>query len=332
MAAPLPNVLLQEDPVMSALPVRPELQHIHDMYKKAEGAFWTVDEVDFGQDRHDWETKLTEAERGFLGMVFAFFSASDIIVNNNLAETFLRELKPFVVRRLLAFQMMMENIHSETYAITIDVLVPDKDKKLRLLDALREVPAVREKAAWCDRWSDPATATLGERLVAWACVEGIFFSGSFCALFWLKSRNLMPGATFSNELISRDEGLHRETSVALFHLLPEDQKPSPERCLEIVASAVRHETAFIGHALPQNLAGMNADLMGQYIQCVADNLLRALRLPNHFGTHNPFPFMDMISLPGKTNFFEKRVGEYAKARVARNQGAEDAISFHDEEF
>jgi ribonucleotide reductase beta subunit family protein with ferritin-like domain len=326
------NLLLQDDEVMSALPVRPELQHIHDMYKKAEGAFWTVDEIDFAQDRHDWETKLTEEERGFLSMVFAFFSASDIIVNNNLADTFLREMKPFVVRRLLTYQMMMENIHSETYAITIDVLVPDKARKLRLLDALREVPAVREKAAWCDRWSDPAAASLGERLVAWACVEGIFFSGSFCALFWLKSRNLMPGATFSNELISRDEGLHRDTSVALFHLLPADQKPSPERRLEIVTSAVAHEKAFIMHALPQNLAGMNADMMGCYIECVADNLLRALAMDGHYGTPNPFPWMDMISLPGKTNFFEKRVGEYAKARVAKNQAAEAAISFHDEDF
>jgi ribonucleotide reductase beta subunit family protein with ferritin-like domain len=325
------NILLEEDEVMSALPVRPELQHIHDMYKKAEGAFWTLDEIDFAQDRHDWETKLNEEERGFLSMVFAFFSASDIIVNNNLADTFLREFKPFVVRRLLAFQMMMENIHSETYAITIDVLVPDKARKLRLLNALRDVPAVREKAAWCERWSD-LSVPLGERLVAWACVEGVFFSGSFCALFWLKSRNLMPGATFSNELISRDEGLHRDTSVALFHLLPAAQKPSPERCLDIVTSAVEHEKAFITHALPENLAGMNAEMMGTYIEFVADHLLRALGMENHYGSRNPFPWMDMISLPGKTNFFEKRVGEYAKARVAKNEAADAAISFHDEDF
>jgi ribonucleotide reductase beta subunit family protein with ferritin-like domain len=325
------NILLEEDEVMSALPVRPELQHIHDMYKKAEGAFWTLDEIDFAQDRHDWETKLNEEERGFLSMVFAFFSASDIIVNNNLADTFLREFKPFVVRRLLAFQMMMENIHSETYAITIDVLVPDKARKLRLLNALRDVPAVREKAAWCERWSD-LSVPLGERLVAWACVEGVFFSGSFCALFWLKSRNLMPGTTFTNELISRDEGLHRETSVALYHLLPAAMRPSPERVLEIVTSAVGHERDFITHSLPENLAGMNAGLMGEYIECVADNLLRALGLPDHYRSANPFPWMDMISIEGKTNFFEKRVGEYAKARIARNEGADDQLDFNDEDF
>lgn len=327
---------------MSALPVPVELEHIHAMYKKAEGAFWTVDEIDFAQDRRDWEGKLTEEERHFLSMVFAFFSASDIIVNNNLANTFLRELKPFVVRRLLTFQMMMENVHSETYAVTIDILVPDRAEKLRLLDALREVPAVREKAAWCEQWDDPESASLGERLVAWACVEGIFFSGSFCALFWLKSRNLMPGVTFSNELISRDEGLHRETSVALYHLLPPDMQPSPARILEIVAAAVEHEKAFIAHALPQNLVGMNAALMGQYIECVADNLLAALNLPARYRSDNPFPWMDMISIQGKTNFFEKRVGEYAKSTIARNGGEVDpsgvggtggsASLFDDEDF
>jgi ribonucleotide reductase beta subunit family protein with ferritin-like domain len=325
-------ILLRDDPVMSALPIPAELEHVHAMYKKAEGAFWTVDEIDFAQDRRDWEAKLTEEERHFLGMVFAFFSASDIIVNNNLADTFLRELKPFVVKRLLTYQMMMENIHSETYAITIDILVPDRERKLHLLDALRSVPAVRDKASWCDRWSDPAAATLGERLVAWACVEGIFFSGSFCALFWLKSRNLMPGVTFSNELISRDEGLHRETSVALFHLLSGSMKPSPERILEIVTSAVRHEKGFINSALPANLVGMNAELMGQYIECVADNLLRALGLGNHYRAANPFPWMDMISIEGKTNFFEKRVGEYAKSKVARNEASEDVLRFDDDEF
>lgn len=325
-------ILLRDDPIMSALPVAPELQHIHEMYKKAEGAFWTVDEVDFAQDRRDWETKLTDEERHFLSMVLAFFSASDIIVNNNLADTFLREFKPFVVRRLLTYQMMMENIHSETYALTIDVLVPDRAAKLRLLNALEEVPAVRHKAAWCGKWSDPSTASLGERLVAWACVEGIFFSGSFCALFWLKSRNLMPGTTFTNELISRDEGLHRETSVALYHLLPAAMRPSPERVLEIVTSAVVHERDFITHALPENLAGMNASLMGEYIECVADNLLRALGLADHYRSANPFPWMDMISIEGKTNFFEKRVGEYAKARIARNEGADDQLDFNDEDF
>jgi ribonucleotide reductase beta subunit family protein with ferritin-like domain len=325
-------ILLRDDPIMSALPVAPELEHIHAMYKRAEGAFWTVDEVDFAQDRRDWETKLTDEERHFLSMVLAFFSASDIIVNNNLADTFLREFKPFVVRRLLTYQMMMENIHSETYALTIDVLVPDRARKLRLLNALQEVPAVQHKAAWCGRWSDPASASLGERLVAWACVEGIFFSGSFCALFWLKSRNLMPGTTFTNELISRDEGLHRETSVALYHLLPAAMRPSAERVLEIVTSAVAHERDFINHALPENLTGMNAALMGQYIECVADHLLRALGLANHYGSANPFPWMDMISMEGKTNFFEKRVGEYAKAKIARNEGAEDQLAFDDEDF
>jgi ribonucleoside-diphosphate reductase subunit M2 len=295
------------------------------MYKKAEGAFWTVDEVDFGQDRHDWETKLTEEERGFLGMVFAFFSASDIIVNNNLAETFTARAE--ALRGAAAAGLPDddgEHPLGDLRDITIDMLVPDKDKKLRLLDALREVPAVREKAAWCDRWSDPATATLGERLVAWACVEGIFFSGSFCALFWLKSRNLMPGATFSNELISRDEGLHRETSVALFHLLPADMKPSP-RARASRSSAPPSPTRRLHQ--PRAAAEPRRHERGPSWASTSSasptTCCAALAAAHPLRRANPFPWMDMISMPGKTNFFEKRVGEYAKAKMARNQGAED---------
>lgn len=325
-----PCILTTESDVMSALPIPSSLRHIYDMYKKAEGCFWTLDEIDFSHDRKDWEEKLNDDERHFLSMVLAFFSASDIIVNNNLGDNFLRELKPFVVRQLLTFQMMIENVHSLTYATTIDVLVPDPDRKLALLDALKSFPPVQAKAAWCDRWTDPMTASLGERLVAWACVEGIFFSGSFCALFWLKKRNLMPGVTFSNELISRDEGLHRDTSIALFHLLPHSQRPDEERVLEIVLSAVSKEKGFVCDALPVNLIGMNARMMATYIEFVADHLLSSLGYGTHFNVTNPFPWMDMISIEGKTNFFEKRVGEYAKSKIPRTEHA--AFSLDGEDF
>jgi ribonucleotide reductase beta subunit family protein with ferritin-like domain len=324
-------ILLREDPIMSALPVPPELAEIEALYDRAEGAFWTVGEIDFGQDRHDWETKLTAEDRHFFGMVLAFFSASDIIVNNNLGENFMRELKPFAVRRLLAFQMMIENTHSVTYATIIDILYPDPAEKLRMLDALRTFSEIAAKAEWCDRWTVPERATLGERLVAWACVEGIFFSGSFCALFWLKKRNLMPGTTFSNELIARDEGLHRDTSVALFRLLPEAMRPSPERVLEIVRGAVERETAFVCAALPVDLVGINARSMAQYIEFVADHLLASLGFARSFRAENPFPWMDLISLEGKTNFFERRVGEYAKSKVPINEASGDAV-FEGEDF
>jgi ribonucleotide reductase beta subunit family protein with ferritin-like domain len=320
-------LLLSEDPVMSALPVRPEFAHLLDMYKKAEGAFWTLDEIDFSQDKLDWDTKLSAEDRHFFSMVFAFFSASDIIVNNNLGDNFLRELKPFAVRQLLTFQMMMENIHSTTYATTIDVLIPNAADKLKLLDSLKNFPAIKAKAAWCDRWTDPSSATLGERLVAWACVEGIFFSGSFCALFWLKKRNLMPGATFSNELISRDEGLHRDTTVALFKLLEEELRPGEERVREIVGSAVEFEKEFVCRALPVDLIGINSRTMSQYIEFVADHLLASLGFSRLFKSGNPFPWMDLISMEGKTNFFERRVGEYARAKIPRNEAA---LQFDDE--
>lgn len=325
-------MLCREDEILSALPVRPELRIIHDMYKRAEGSFWTLDEIDFSQDKLDWDTKMSADDRHFFSTVFAFFSASDIIVNNNLGDNFLREFKPFVVKQLLTFQMMIENIHSVTYATTIDILIPDPAEKLKLLDALRHFPAVKAKAEWCDRWTDPASATLGERLVAWACVEGIFFSGSFCALFWLKKRNLMPGATFSNELISRDEGLHRDTSVALFKLLEPEFRPTPLRVLEIVLSAVQFEKAFVCDALPVDLIGINSRTMAQYIEFVADHLLSSLGMATHFAVQNPFPWMDLISVEGKTNFFEKRVGEYAKSKIPMNDTALSAADIINVDF
>jgi ribonucleotide reductase beta subunit family protein with ferritin-like domain len=321
------SILTTDDPVMSALPVRPEFEVMYAMYKKAEGAFWTVDEIDFSQDKLDWDTKLSDEDRHFFSLVFAFFSASDIIVNNNLGDNFLRELKPFAVRQLLTFQMMMENIHSTTYATTIDILVPEPAEKLKLLDALKTFPAVKAKARWCDRWTDPATATLGERLVAWACVEGIFFSGSFCALFWLKKRNLMPGATFSNELISRDEGLHRDTTVALFKLLEPHLRPTEERVREVVSSAVEFEKDFVCNALPVDLIGINSRTMSQYIEFVADHLVTSLGFARIFNSANPFPWMDLISVEGKTNFFERRVGEYARAKIPKNEAT---LEFDDE--
>ena len=323
------NLLTSPDPILSALPKRPEFAEIDHLYERAESAFWTVHEIDFSQDRAHWDA-LTPPERQFISWILAFFSASDIIVNNNLGENFLREFLPFSIRRLLAFQMMIENTHSMTYATNIEELIPDPAEKLRLLDALSTFPPIQRKAAWCERWTDPATATLGERLVAWACVEGIFFSGSFCALFWLKKRNLMPGTTFANELISRDEGLHRDTSIALYRLLPAGDKVSYARLLEIVVSAVDFEKAFIGEAMPEGLTGMNAGLMGQYIEFVADHLITSLGFAAHYGTPNPFPWMDLISLEGKTNFFERRVGEYSRSTVPGNEVGE--IDLRDEDF
>lgn len=299
---------------------------IWELYKKHKASFWTAEEIDLSGDLRDW-AKLNEGEKHFIAHVLAFFAASDGIVNENLAVNFLSEVQLPEARCFYGFQIMMENIHSETYALLIDSYINDPQEKLRLFHAIETVPAVKRKAEWALRWIEEGT--FAERLVAFAAVEGIFFSGSFCSIFWLKKRGLMPGLTFSNELISRDEGLHCEFACMLYSML--QHRLSKERVFEIIGDAVRIEKEFITDALPVNLIGMNASLMGQYIEFVADRWLQELGYPKMFGSTNPFDFMEMISLQGKTNFFEKRVGDYQKSGVM--SGAKEVQAFSlDEDF
>jgi ribonucleoside-diphosphate reductase beta chain len=285
---------------------------IWDFYKKSEANFWTAEEIDLSADMVDWTAKLTDDERHFVKHVLAFFAASDGIVNENLALNFVNEVQYTEAKFFYGFQIMMENIHSETYSLLIDTYIKDAKEKDYLLNAIEHVDCVKKKADWALRWI--GNGSFAERIIAFAAVEGIFFSGSFCSIFWLKKRGLMPGLTFSNELISRDEGMHCDFACMLYndHLR---HKLDPALVTHIISDAVAIEKEFVSDALPVNLIGMNADLMCQYIEFVADRLLGALRLPKIYNVENPFPWMDMISLQGKTNFFEKRVGDYQKAGV-----------------
>ncbi len=290
------------------------IQHndIWQFYKKHEASFWTAEEIDMSADLVDWNDKLNEDERYFIKHVLAFFAASDGIVNENLAENFLHEVQYTEARFFYGFQIAIENIHSETYSLLIDTYIKDTFEKDKLFRAIDTMDCVKRKADWALSWID--TGNFAERLVAFAAVEGIFFSGSFCSLFWLKKRGLMPGLTFSNELISRDEGLHCDFACLLYtkHLKGKLNKKTVEK---IITDAVEIEKEFVTDALPVNLIGMNAKLMQQYIEFVADRLLMELGNEKVYNATNPFDFMDMISLQGKTNFFEKRVGEYQKAGV-----------------
>lgn len=296
------------------------IQHddIWQMYKKAEASFWTAEEIDLSPDLKDWE-KLNEGERHFISHVLAFFAASDGIVNENLAVNFLREVQFPEAKCFYGFQIMIENIHSETYSLLIDTYIREPEEKHRLLHAIDTVPCVQKKAEWALRWI--SNGTFAERLIAFAAVEGIFFSGSFCSIFWLKKRGLMPGLSFSNELISRDEGLHCDFACLLYtkylnHKLPQ------EKVIEIIKNAVEIEQEFVTDALPVALIGMNAPLMSQYIEFVADRLLVSLGINKIYNVPNPFDFMEMISLQGKTNFFEKRVAEYQKAGVMSDKDSQ----------
>lgn len=296
------------------------IQHsdIWEMYKKAEASFWTAEEIDLSPDLKDWE-KLNEGEKHFISHVLAFFAASDGIVNENLAVNFLREVQYPEAKCFYGFQIMMENIHSETYSLLIDTYIKDNTEKTRLLHAIDTVPCVQKKANWALKYI--GQGGFAERLIAFAAVEGIFFSGSFCSIFWLKKRGLMPGLSFSNELISRDEGLHCDFACLLYtehmkNLLPK------ERVLGIIKEAVEIEQEFVTSALPVDLIGMNSKLMNQYIEFVADRLLLALGLEKEYNATNPFDFMEMISLQGKTNFFEKRVAEYQKAGVMSDKDSQ----------
>ena len=301
-----------------------EHHDIWDYYKKAQQVFWTAEEIDLAQDHADWE-KLNEGEQHFVKHVLAFFAASDGIVNENLAENFVSEVQYTEAKFFYGFQIMMENVHSETYSLLIDTYIKDKEEQNHLFNAIDTVPAVQKKAAWALKWI--GSESFVERLIAFAAVEGIFFSGSFCSIFWLKKRGLMPGLSFSNELISRDEGLHTDFAVHLYknHI---ENKLSRERILEIINSALIIEKEFITEALPVSLIGMNSELMKQYLEYVCDRLLMDLGVGKVYNTENPFDFMANIALQNKTNFFEKRVADYVKSGVGEVQ---EQISF-DEDF
>ena len=292
------------------------IQHddIWEYYKKAEASFWTAEEIDLSQDLKDWQN-LNDGERHFISHVLAFFAASDGIVNENLAENFVAEVQYTEAKFFYGFQIAIENIHSETYSLLIDTYIKDNREKDRLFNAIDTMPFVKKKADWALRWIDEGS--FAERLIAFAAVEGIFFSGSFCSIFWMKKRGLMPGLSFSNELISRDEGLHCDFACLLYnnHLV---NKLDPEQVTAIIKDAVEIEKEFVTEALPVKLIGMNAELMCQYIEFVADRLLAELNCEKLYNVANPFDFMELISLQGKTNFFEKRVGEYKKAGVSSN--------------
>jgi ribonucleoside-diphosphate reductase beta chain len=302
------------------------IQHhdIWEWYKKSEASFWTAEEIDLQQDLSDWGNKLNDDERYFIKHILAFFAASDGIVNENLAENFVNEVQYSEAKFFYGFQIMMENIHSETYSLLIDTYVKDEEEKDMLFNAIDRFPAIMEKAEWALKWIE--SPSFAERLIAFAAVEGIFFSGSFCSIFWLKKRGLMPGLTFSNELISRDEGVHCDFAVHLHnnHLV---NKVPPKRIKEILVNALDIERMFVTESLPVSLIGMNAKLMTQYLEFVTDRLLVELGCKKEFNASNPFDFMDMISLQGKTNFFEKRVSEYQKAGVLNKEEEKDKFSF-----
>jgi ribonucleoside-diphosphate reductase beta chain len=307
------------------------IQHndIWSFYKRAEASFWTAEEIDLSADIIDWENKLNENEKHFIKHILAFFAASDGIVNENLAENFLSEVQYTEAKFFYGFQVAIENIHSETYSLLIDTYIKDTADKKYLFNAIDTLSCVRKKADWALKWIEKGS--FAQRLVAFAAVEGIFFSGSFCAIFWLKKRGLMPGLGFSNELISRDEGLHCDFACLLYNNHVVNKLTSAE-IKEIILDAVEIEKEFILEALPVKLIGMNSDLMSQYIEFVADRLLVELGNAKEFNVSNPFDFMDMLSIQGKSNFFEKRVSEYQKAGVLSNTSQTAGGFTVDEDF
>jgi len=320
-----------EEPILKSNPNRFVIFPIqHDdlwkMYKNQQSSFWTAEEIDLSEDLTHWN-KLNDNERHFIKNVLAFFAASDGIVNENLAENFLSEVQYAEAKFFYGFQIMMENIHSETYSLLIDTYIKNDAEKADLFNAIETVPCVKKKAEWALKWIE--SDSFAERLIAFAAVEGIFFSGSFCSIYWLKSRGLMPGLSFSNELISRDEGMHCDFAVHLHnnHLV---NKVPKERIKEIIMSALEIEKEFILESLPVSLIGMNAKLMSDYLEYVADSLLKDLKCDVAYGTANPFDFMVNIALQNKTNFFEKRVSEYNKSGVG-NKKEDNTLSFNDDD-
>jgi ribonucleoside-diphosphate reductase beta chain len=317
--------ILKENPGRFVLfPI--EHDDIWKMYKTAEASFWTTEEIDLSQDLVDWQ-KLNDNERHFIKHVLAFFAASDGIVNENLVLNFMREVTIPEARCFYGFQVAIENIHAETYSLLIDTYIDEDKEKDFLFNAIETLDCVKKKADWALRWIDEAPS-FAHRLIAFAAVEGIFFSGSFCSIFWLKKRGLMPGLSFSNELISRDEGLHCDFACLLYSMLENPLEKS--EVTGIITEAVEFEKEFVTDALPVSLIGMNAEMMTEYIEFVADRLLNSLGCDKVYHTANPFPWMEMISLQGKTNFFEKRVGDYAKAGVMADRA--DQVFSLDEDF
>ena len=297
-------------------------QSIWEMYKKSMDCFWRAEEIDLSKDKISWE-KLDKNEKYFISMILAFFAASDGIVIENLGMRFMSEVQLSEARAFYGFQIMMENIHSEVYSLLIDTYINDENEKNKLFSAIENFPCIKKKADWALKWINDKRSSFATRLVAFACVEGIFFSGAFCSIFWLKKRGLMPGLCFSNELISRDEALHTEFAVLLYNRL--NKKMKKDKLIEIIKEAVEIEKEFIISALPCRLIGMNSDTMNTYIEFIADRLLLQLGSDKVYNVENPFDWMEMISIEGKTNFFEKRVGEYALATKENNGG--DAFDF-----
>jgi ribonucleoside-diphosphate reductase beta chain len=323
MSAALEPILQENKNRFVIFPI--EHHDIWEWYKKQEACFWTAEEIDLHQDLNDWTNKMSADERYFIKHILAFFAASDGIVNENLAENFVNEVQYSEAKFFYGFQIMMENIHSETYSLLIDTYVKDEVEKNTLFQALENFPAIKKKADWALKWIE--SPSFAERLIAFAAVEGIFFSGAFCSIFWLKKRGLMPGLTFSNELISRDEGMHCDFAVHLHnhHLI---NKVPEQRIKDIIVDALNIEREFITESLPVSLIGMNSKLMTQYLEFVTDRLLVELGCSKVYNSTNPFDFMDMISLQGKTNFFEKRVSEYQKAGVLnKDNESSKKISF-----
>lgn len=307
------------DPILTPNPKRFVLYPIQypsimKMYRQAVASFWTTEEVDLSKDLNDWAT-LNRGEQEFIEYVLAFFAASDGIVNENLVSRFSTEVQIPEARFFYGFQIAIENVHSEMYSLLLEAYVKDEERKNHLFNAIQQIPVIQHKAEWALRYIEDQNINFATRLIAFAAVEGIFFSGSFAAIYWLRSKGLMPGLTFSNELIQRDEGLHRDFACLLHSLLQEENKCSQKVILQIVTEAVQLEHEFMQAALPNRLLGINADSMNIYICFVADHLLVSLGLPKHYNVENPFGFMDLISLQGKTNFFEKRVAEYQRANM-----------------
>ena len=298
-----------------------------DMYKKAEANFWTTEELDLSKDLNDWK-KLTKNETHFIKHILAFFAASDGIVNENLVDRFCQEVKVLEAKFFYVFQMAMENIHSETYSLLIDTYIKDQKEKTYLLNAIDTIPSIQKKAQWAIKWINDKDSPFINRIIGFAAVEGIFFSGAFCSIFWLKKRGLMPGLCHSNELISRDEGLHTEFAVLMYHNLK--NKPSPNVVNQIIQEAVEIEKEFITESLSCELIGMNKDLMSQYIEYVSDRLLKMFGLEPIYNAQNPFDWMEMISIQGKTNFFEKRVGEYSNKSNPNIDPDKNEINFDDD--
>ncbi|KAJ9152120.1 Ribonucleoside-diphosphate reductase small subunit [Pleurostoma richardsiae] len=321
-AQELEEPILKENPQRFVLfPI--QYHEIWQMYKKHEASFWTAEEIDLSKDLHDWNNRMTDDEKFFISHILAFFAASDGIVNENLVERFSAEVQIPEARCFYGFQIMMENIHSETYSLLIDTYIKEPAQRTYLFNAIETIPCIRKKADWALRWISDKDSSFAQRLVAFAAVEGIFFSGAFASIFWMKKRGLMPGLTFSNELISRDEGLHTDFACLLYSHLK--HRPSKQLIEDIIVDAVKIEQEFLTEALPCALLGMNANLMKQYIEFVADRLLVALGNEKVYRSTNPFDFMENISLGGKTNFFEKRVGDYQKAGVmASTKKAEES--------